>query len=1444
MSDKFLEPTKDSPKPESSAYSSIGDWVSKNCVNPFVNTLLIDSHNAAANAVNFATGKPVMGKDKLLATGEAANMLSGEFVAQQVFSGLAMIAPYTIAGKLAGGSLRSISTVSKLGRTTSDLVKAERFAAGLLNSEKTAQIVGGTIYDGLKDTHAGQTHLSNAAHAAVLFTALENINPLTRKLSWYKKYPGLLAIGAAGSALGAATGAATYDLQKEHKLNGNHILNEMSGQVVSGGVMNAFFPAAQQIAGKGIDRINMHLGRGQPIVRFAQHQDLIGKDPDFDSLLKDNPSARVQFTTDTEHKAIHKENKIILGKNWDIADAVHEGLHLESSITSKKTLNQIRDLILSDEKDEAYKQCLNFRIEQENAARRLENEVRARINENALPKSELRANAAIKTLEEFIYLENFQSEFQHFLKAPHKFSPKIDYSLLATREATNREIISAKDLAAKMRGLPNARQFKNLLDSRHVGSLPAELLACGLPEGQILSKLDQLAKVLRSLDGMLPPDKKKGLATKDLNLPELTFNLGEQEITVKKAGVGETASVYRLSTGSADFAFKIVNDPERMDIHGSYSEAGAFVYLSKFPIANLVQFHAASPSSSGGWLLNEFVTKERSRSSQNGISLEKVLDEQGFVLGDDWQPNRGPGGIIWDIGGIEPKTFNKPTNLAEFERLLNTEDGKRIACRQLDLISNQQELKTALIMGLEYPELCGQVPRTAAKYLSNPRMLNEVLSAALETKGAAGRAAFELDSLAGTAFIKGLFLKALDNPESRLEAVKHIDKLNHGDRLEAFEKAFSYPDAKAMAARFIPSLPSLREQAIARAKAISHPSSRAVQLLLSNKSQSETTKQVQEEFNTLMSPADRQPMQTEDSPGLPFSSAEKQAWLNSRIDQIIDRYTSRPISREQFEQIIESFPKADQQIAKAFIRYSAPNCSDVGLLAQLKALNFESLSEPDVIGRKLLPVYTLSATSCGNALAYLYRKVNNMDSSKNNLLEGMEIEFRNLDALKEFPEQHKIIIFDDLSSTAITNQHKQLLKTVKEIKAVDIRSFEKGVNLFDLALGSQSVKEKLSHLVAEAKSLKERLPRASTSTLVERVLTQPITDAAQSLEANVQIVKPLGWSNHPLLPKVNSHTGLNSIDSLYQWLVIPRVSHAKVKDFLSKFSDEEMPIATDMLINGQTYHSVEKTLDKLKTVHMQIGKILDHHKVAKDNLRIVVDPKEEAGGSGHLITYLYAKASKLPEENFISDNQLNELVSQGQGQGKWLAFMDDGLYSGSQMADLLSGKIEKSIDSGHGGIVQFDKILIASLGAAHSFKPNPKDHQELFQLTPTKNISALQNIWAYIALNRWSVDKSVATTPESWAELCRRTSASEKLLFTTAEPYTSYFSPQNPYLSTYFNQGSQAALRAINIATLAKTSKNSPDAFFGIDTSVSAFWGYTDTNIPFFQAFAKETLGI
>ncbi|MBI4533337.1 MAG: hypothetical protein HY711_05255, partial [Candidatus Melainabacteria bacterium] len=168
-------------------------WVGDNVVHPAVNTAAIEPWNALAGTVNLV-GRHTIGQEMLtrcdLLEVPQSKFLSPQWCVQSISSGLAMVVPYGIAGKATGGSLRSFGKWAQ----------AEGTAAQFLKSEKTASILGAAIYDGLRETRPGETHVGNALGGAAGFFIFEHGNALSRNVGTMEKIQARVVTGVLGAS--------------------------------------------------------------------------------------------------------------------------------------------------------------------------------------------------------------------------------------------------------------------------------------------------------------------------------------------------------------------------------------------------------------------------------------------------------------------------------------------------------------------------------------------------------------------------------------------------------------------------------------------------------------------------------------------------------------------------------------------------------------------------------------------------------------------------------------------------------------------------------------------------------------------------------------------------------------------------------------------------------------------------------------------------------------------------------------------------------------------------------------------------------------------------------------------------------------------------------------------------------------------------------------------
>jgi hypothetical protein len=108
--------------------------------------------------------------------------------------------------------------------------------------------------------------------------------------------------------------------------------------------------------------------------------------------------------------------------------------------------------------------------------------------------------------------------------ATHELEPGNELAQGKRPATEDSHIIQLSELARKFTELPDANFFKRVLEKRAVGTIPAPFLEGGLELAQIITKLDSLALALRSLDAVLPPQKKQDWALKTLTFIHFRFS--------------------------------------------------------------------------------------------------------------------------------------------------------------------------------------------------------------------------------------------------------------------------------------------------------------------------------------------------------------------------------------------------------------------------------------------------------------------------------------------------------------------------------------------------------------------------------------------------------------------------------------------------------------------------------------------------------------------------------------------------------------------------------------------------------------------------------------------------------------------------------------------------------------------------------------------------------
>ena len=349
-----LSPVSLLESPENPLLNAV-DWARKNVLNPALNSLGVETVNAVSNVVN-AAARPTIGGDVLgkLSHLEVApaEFLSKEWLAQSTASGLAMLVPYTIAGKFAGSALRAVGSQLALEGAT----------ANVFMSRVSASILGAAAFDFVRDARANETHLGNALGGASAFAVYELAGTATGGMSALPRILSRTLTGALGSGVQMTVSReiATGTLPgREEYIQG----------VITGGLMNNLLPLAQNKIMQASDQVNIAIGRGVSVDRFR------GQSPLLDSIIAESPWARV--LPDGKHSDYNRTTgKIILPQNANGPERLaRELVRMQTGRELEKQFQFAGKLVQEGNVESAWDKYRNTRIVQETLAHHAENKV-------------------------------------------------------------------------------------------------------------------------------------------------------------------------------------------------------------------------------------------------------------------------------------------------------------------------------------------------------------------------------------------------------------------------------------------------------------------------------------------------------------------------------------------------------------------------------------------------------------------------------------------------------------------------------------------------------------------------------------------------------------------------------------------------------------------------------------------------------------------------------------------------------------------------------------------------------------------------------------------------------------------------------------------------------------------------------------------------------------
>ncbi len=412
--------------------------------------------------------------------------------------------------------------------------------------------------------------------------------------------------------------------------------------------------------------------------------------------------------------------------------------------------------------------------------------------------------------------------------------------------------------------------------------------------------------------------------------------------------------------------------------------------------------------------------------------------------------------------------------------------------------------------------------------------------------------------------------------------------------------------------------------------------------------------------------------------------------LNDSIAKIVAKFNSDHFNQAQYEAILNKFNENTKPLAQAILDLSLPNMSirkfmDSVILTRLPS----EIVKPERLIVK-------SASSSGNAIAYLYRKALGMDASI--------VPLDDIDPKANY----KAIYFDSLE-----NLDSNELAKLKSYNAAtdphnfsifDANNFDKGINFLDVA--KDSIYPKLKQLVIQARKVQLTLPDGPFLTpneIADVVLNKNNNIIAR--ENYLKLTRPIPQSTDILLtPPV---TDQNIIDFL---------DNQEYKTYNAKL------VASSFLANDAQFYNVRTMLDRAKTLYAAIGhniepmypqslnSLLSKTKASFDYLNPEIDypalksikfvvglDGTHGAGSSAFVNYIFKMANNIDDTKFLSRANLEDYLNYNEDLPKRsIVLLDDTAYSGNQIEETILNHFEQ----------HKDKLVIGLYGAYRDFEKN------------------------------------------------------------------------------------------------------------------------------------------
>jgi hypothetical protein len=442
--------------------------VGKDAVALVVNNVVVEPINAGLNGVNAVLELGTQMVDKSFKEDfkapqspkiqemqvDKAEPGSMAAYSQQIFGTAASFLAYAAAAKITGGVLRGVGNLAPAELAIGEF-NAGNVLRSVAQSSRVATVLGATAYAGLKDTHDGESHKSNAVSAFVGFSFFEAGNKyfVSPGAGVAEKFGQRFVVGMIGGNLQA-------DVASEIQTHKGIDLAGLTSSSISGGFLNALLPSGHGIIDGVMEhpligaRPNLSEAATRLHVEAARlvpegHAPEPGSWADPNAIKAINKAGLSDLHTKLvandalPTRIVHKENVIYAGKDDQPLSVLQELAHarvFKKPEYESQFQAHAEKLVSTNSAEprnaEAKESYIQTRLDQEIEARTFQNSQAEALHAPlrvSVDRNEIRDAEG--------YGRTFAQEADNFVTSGGKFRPEVDHSSGPNQRNYSREKI-------------------------------------------------------------------------------------------------------------------------------------------------------------------------------------------------------------------------------------------------------------------------------------------------------------------------------------------------------------------------------------------------------------------------------------------------------------------------------------------------------------------------------------------------------------------------------------------------------------------------------------------------------------------------------------------------------------------------------------------------------------------------------------------------------------------------------------------------------------------------------------------------------------------------------------------------------------------------------------------------------------------------------------------